>query len=125
MRDDLAAIGFASPAQLLSLFIAGNAGVRAWTEGAAPVTDDFTRVDFASARSVYSGFGQGFAALAGPELRAWLARLTGVGRLVQRLREPIAPLLVERDDDLLREIAAHQRRFDRRVDLWAARAASP
>ncbi|HEX5066209.1 MAG TPA: fused MFS/spermidine synthase, partial [Myxococcota bacterium] len=94
VRADLQKIGFARPARLLSLFVAGNAGVRAWTEGATPVTDDFTRVDYASARSVYSGFGRGFAALGGAQARAWLGRLAGVGRLEQRLRQPIEPLLV-------------------------------
>jgi spermidine synthase len=124
VRSDLEAIGFARPARLLSLFVAGNAGVRAWTDGATPVTDDFTMVDYASARSVYSGFGRGFAALAGPELRAWLGRLAGVGRLAQRLREPIDPLLENPGDALLGEIAAHRARFDERVDRWASLAAS-
>lgn len=125
VRADLQAIGFARPARLLSLFIAGDAGVRAWAEGAPPVTDDFTRVDHASARSVYSGFGQGFAALAGPEARAWLGRLTGVGRLVQRLREPPAPLLTEPDEELLSEVDAHRRHFDERLDRWAELASPP
>ena len=125
VHADLQAIGLARPTRLLSLFIAGDTGVRAWTHGASPVTDDFTRVDYASARSVYSGFGQGFAALAGPEARAWLGRLTGVGRLVQRLREPVEPLLAEPGDELLGEIAAHRRHFDERLDRWAALASAP
>jgi spermidine synthase len=127
LRADLAAIGLGTPARLLSLFVAGDPGVRRWTAGAAPVTDDRTLVDHSSARSVHSGFGHGFAALDGAERQAWLERLTGVARLLQALREPIAPLLAGSGDHaaLRIQIAAQQRHFDDRVQRRADRAEHP
>lgn len=117
LRADLVRIGLGRPADLLARFIAGDAGLRRWTASVPPVTDDRTVVDDSSARSVHSGFGMGFTALRGPEREAWLQRLNGVGRLVQQLREPVAPHLDGRGDhaELLAEIAVLRRHFDARV----------
>jgi spermidine synthase len=120
IRDDLQRIGLASPAKLLSLFIAGDQGARRWTADAVAVTDDKTVVDYSTAKSVTSGFGLGFFRLEGEARHRWFQRFTEIGRLYQKMREPIDPLLVNVSDPekLRAEIQAYQAAFDRSVDEW-------
>ena len=120
LRDDLQRIGLASPAKLLSLFIAGDQGARSWTADAVAITDDKTVVDYSTAKSVTSGFGLGFFRLEGEARHRWFQRFTEIGRLYQGMREPVDPLLVNVSDPekLRAEIRAYQAAFDRSVDEW-------
>jgi spermidine synthase len=97
VRADLVRLGFPEPAQLFDHFIAGRDGTVRWVADAPSVTDDHTVVDFSTPKQLYSGFGFGSHRLRGKMVGDMTAYLWSTSGLLDRLREPIAPLLVGND----------------------------
>jgi hypothetical protein len=52
LGDELAGIGIAGKADLLSMFLTGPRGTRAWARGAPVLTDDHPFLEFSSARKL-------------------------------------------------------------------------
>ncbi len=100
LSEDLRRIEMGTPAAMLSHFIAGTEGVRRWVEGVRPVTDDWTFVDFSSARSPLSRFGFGRARFQEPiaPVEGERGYQTEVRSLYRRLRESVRPLLASDAD---------------------------
>jgi spermidine synthase len=94
VRQDLVRLGFPEPRQLFEHFVAGTARTARWVADAPSVTDDHTVVDFSTPKQLYSGFGFGSTRLRGRMLGDMNAYLWSTAGLVDRLREPITPLLV-------------------------------
>ena len=71
-----------------------------WVGDALSVTDDFTFVDFSTPKEVYSGYGFGVTRLRGKDLNNSMAYVFSTAGLLDRLREPVTPLLRNQPDEL-------------------------
>jgi spermidine synthase len=120
--------GIRSPADLLSLYLMGHAGLAAFASDARPVTDDRSVVDFTTPRHARANFGLGEWVTGG-------LRVSGVGERglqselllrefdrVYTFREPVEPLIASyagRDPELFK---AEVRQKARERELRAARS---
>lgn len=96
VREDLARIETRRPDELLALYIAGTRRLARWAEDVRPVTDDWTYVDFSSARAPHSRFGFGAFRFHEPTPRGpeEVDHGADLAALVATLREPVGPLLI-------------------------------
>jgi hypothetical protein len=99
VRADLASIAIREPADFLAYFVMAGQQVAAWAGDAPVITDDRTRLDFTTPRSLESNFG-----LSNSNTNDWLLELMSrdPGRDAKVLRmcghkQPVAGHLVDGD----------------------------
>jgi spermidine synthase len=121
LREDLLRVETPTPGALLALYVAGTEALRHWVEEVPPVTDDLTRVDFSTPMLPQAGYGFGILRVnekLGSQTEPQLSHLLHMMTTLQRLREPVTPLLAPSLDgaSVLGEVTEQRRLFDEAVE---------